>query len=322
MILSHSHEPPPRARHHAELALAPGTTPSWRLRQAPRRVGARARHHAELVRSYNARMWGFSACALLLLPGLMIVRTPWRLVPLLSIAFWLVAWTFTPASGLPHTRLLGLALVASGSLALMRLLRIDATRPALTTIAVAAGAALPLALLLILPVAPGTLMPFHGTVTRLLEWRDGVPVSYEPLLPFPHLARAGLGLPTLAADLGLLGHTPPARAALAVALAGEGLLVLALHALVTPRVSCGVAAAVSLSIPALAHLAGVLPVPGSSPLRRAGPTFPAKLPTRRISKRADRVNGKSSRRFACERNPKACVDSIRSWKIFDAIPKA
>jgi hypothetical protein len=196
----------------------------------------------------------------------MIVRAPWRLVPLLSLAFWVVAWSFTAVVPLAHTRVVGLALLSAGSLALLRLLRLDATRPSLSTLAVAAGASLPLALLAVLPVGPGSVMPFHGAVARLLVWRDGIPLSYEPLLPFAHFVRAGFGLPALAADLSLLAGVPPVRAILAVALVGEGLLVLALDALFTSRVSRGASACLALSIPALAHLAGVFPVAGSSTL--------------------------------------------------------
>jgi hypothetical protein len=196
----------------------------------------------------------------------MIVRAPWRLVPLLSVAFWVVAWSFTAVSSVAHTRIAGLALVSSGALALLRLLRLDATRPGVTTLAVAAGAALPLALLAVLPVGPGLQMTFHGAVARLQVWRDGVPVSYEPLLPFAHFVGAGFGLPALAAELSLLAGVSPARATLVVALAGEGLLVLALHALLRPRLSRGASACLALSIPALAHLGGVFPVSGGSAL--------------------------------------------------------
>lgn len=223
-------------------------------------------HHAELARSYNARVWALAACALLLLPGIMIVRAPWHLVPLLSVAFWVVAWSFTVVLPLAHSRLLGMALLASGTLALLRLLRLDGTRPAPATVAVAAAAALPLALLAVLPVGPGVWMPFHAAVARLLAWRDGVPVSYEPLLPFAHFVRAGFGLPALAADLTLLAGLSSARATLVVAMAGEGILVLALHALLAPRLSRAAAACLAVSVPALAHLGGVLPVSGSSPL--------------------------------------------------------
>jgi len=55
--------------------------------------------------------------ALLLLPGLVIVRAPWTAVPFLSAAFWIVSWWW----GLPRLAFLHGAVVAFALLVLLRL---------------------------------------------------------------------------------------------------------------------------------------------------------------------------------------------------------
>ena len=63
---------------------------------------------------------------------------------------------------------------------------------------VVALAALLLAPLAIMAHAPGPEMAFHTTAARAALWRDGLPVTYQPLLP-----------------LGPFGAHPPALATLA-----------------------------------------------------------------------------------------------------------
>jgi hypothetical protein len=217
--------------------------------------------------SYNARVWPLAACALVLLPGIVLVRAPWRFVPLLSVSFWIVS--FTPVFAETRTRWLGQVLVTVGALSLLRLLRPDLSRPSWSSVTVCTGAFVPIVALWPLALPPGTVLPFEATVAQLLTWRDGTPVSYEPLLPLPHFVPAGTGLASLAADLGLMAGMEAARAVFAIALAGEALLVLAFYALLVTRVPPPAAAALSLVTPALAHAVAALPVPGSSHLALA-----------------------------------------------------
>jgi hypothetical protein len=93
-----------------------------------------------------------------------------------------------------------------------------------------------MALALLLPVAlgehaPGPGLAFQTTTARLLIWRDGVPVTAEPLLPLAPVGAHAPALATLAADVSSLSGLPPARAVLLVVLAGTGLLLVGVFAL-------------------------------------------------------------------------------------------
>jgi hypothetical protein len=66
----------------------------------------------------------------------------------------------------------------------------------------------------------------------LLVWRDGIPASYLPLYPILGFGLGDAGLATLAADVSLLAGIAPFRGFLLATLASEGLLTLALYALV------------------------------------------------------------------------------------------
>ena len=58
-----------------------------------------------------------------------------------------------------------------------------------------------------------------------MAWRDGMPATYEPLLPIGSFGAHAPGLPFLAGDMALLSGLAPHRAVLMVALASFGLLV-------------------------------------------------------------------------------------------------
>ena len=94
------------------------------------------------------------------------------------------------------------------------------------------GAAL--ALLLPLPLwqhAPGPRLAFQTTTSRLLVWRDGIPASFEPLLPLEPVGAHAPALATLAADVSLLTGVDSGKALLAVVAAAAGLLLVGLFAL-------------------------------------------------------------------------------------------
>jgi hypothetical protein len=165
--------------------------------------------------------------ALLLLPGLLIVRAPWTAVPFLSASFWIVSWWW----GLPRLAFLHGALVAFALLALLRLAQpLAATRPGWPALLVAAAAAARLMPYAAWPVAPGADMSLHSLSALLMVWHDGVPRSYEPLLPIPAFGAYTPGLHGLAADVALLSGLPAHRAAFLVSVGAHGLLQVAVYA--------------------------------------------------------------------------------------------
>ena len=166
------------------------------------------------------------AC-LLLLPGLLIVRAPWTAVPFLSASFWIVSWWW----GLPRLAFLHGALVAFGLLVLLRLVQpLPELRPRWPTVLVALAAAARLLPYAAWPVAPGADMSLHSLSTLLLVWHDGLPRTYEPLLPIGTFGAYTPGLHALAADVALVSGLPAYRAAFLVALGAHGLLQVALYA--------------------------------------------------------------------------------------------
>ncbi len=165
--------------------------------------------------------------ALLLLPGLAVVRAPWTAVPFLSASFWIVSWWW----GVPRLAFLRGALIASALLVLLRLLQpLPSLRPRWPTVLVAAAAAARLLPYGAWPVAPGADMSLHSLSTLLLVWRDGVPRTYEPLLPIHAFGAYTPGLHALAADVALLSGLPAYRAAFLVSAAAHGLLTVAAYA--------------------------------------------------------------------------------------------
>src|SRR5258708_1051544 len=141
--------------------------------------------------------------ALLLLPGALIVRAPWTAVPFLSVSFWIVSWWWLPGcwGGRGETGWRG----GAGGVGV-----------------VAALARLPPFFLW--PVAPGPDMSFHALSALLMVWRDGPPLTYEPLLPLHTFGAYPPGLHGLAADVALLSGMAPHRAVFLVSLAAQGLL--------------------------------------------------------------------------------------------------
>ena len=190
------------------------------------------------------------------LPGIAVVRSPWRAMPLLSLSFWALSWTWLGDAS--RTRWLHGTLALFAALALLRLARpgpLSRPRgPQLLVAALGAALLLPFA---VWPVAPGTRMPLESAATLILSWRESWPPSFEPLWPIPFHAS---GVATLAADVTLLSGAPAHRAALLVALAGGSALVLGLWSLSATVLPAGAAAALA----AAAALLSAAP-PGTGP---------------------------------------------------------
>jgi hypothetical protein len=194
--------------------------------------------------------------ALLLLPGLVIVRSPWVFVPFLSASFWLVTWGWLPPDGPGRERFLKLALVGFALLASLRLPKpLGATRPALPTLLVLGFALLRLLPFGAWPAAPGLDAGFASSAALLLCWRDGIPASYLPLQPVLGFDAGAFGVSALAADVALLAGLEAHRALLLAQLASEGLLVLAAYALAVRFMAAGPAATVAVAAAAAALLA-------------------------------------------------------------------
>ena len=180
--------------------------------------------------------------ALLALPGLVVVLAPWRAMPLLSLAFWVISWTWVGGAG--RTRFVHAALAAFLALALLRFLR-PGPWPRLHRAHVVLAV---VALAVCLPparrtVPSGPRMPLESLTAELLAWHDGWPVSFEPLLPVAPFRAGGLAL--LAGDVVLLSGARPPRAVLIVAAATALALLLALWSLAARRAPPVTAAAVS-----------------------------------------------------------------------------
>jgi hypothetical protein len=191
--------------------------------------------------------------ALCLLPGLLVVRAPWTAVPALSLSFWALSAWWLPHAG--RGRLLSAVLLLSALLAALRLLPKHEVppppgwepppapppvpRPGLDPPPIVAGPSLlviaaALALLAPAPLwhhAPGPRLAFQTTTARLLLWRDGVPVSGEPLLPLAPVGAHAPAVATLAADVSALGGLDPAPALVLVVAAAAALVLVGLFAL-------------------------------------------------------------------------------------------
>lgn len=176
----------------------------------------------------------FVLAGLLLLPGLLVVRAPWTAVPFLSASFWIVSWWWLPFLRVGRTRFLAATLAVFAVLAVLRLLKPSEASWPSGPVAVVAGFALArVAPFFLWPVAPGADMSLHSLSTLLMVWRDGIPATYEPLLPIPSFGAYTPGLHGLAADVSLLSGLPAHRSAFLVATVAYALLQVALFALLS-----------------------------------------------------------------------------------------
>jgi hypothetical protein len=193
--------------------------------------------------------------ALVLLPGLLVVRAPWPYVPFLSMAFWMASWRWLEPFGAGRAAFVRSALLVFAALGCLRLLKpLGLRRPRARAMAVLLLAVLPLAL--VPSTAPvGLDASFRAAGVRVLSWRDGWPVSYEPLLPLAPFGAHAPGLTAVAADVALLAEHPPLASLRLAEAAGLGLLPLACYALLRRRYPGTALAAASL-LAALALVTG------------------------------------------------------------------
>jgi hypothetical protein len=200
-----------------------------------------------------------AAAALVALPGVLVVRSPWRAMPLVSLAFWVVSWTWH--SGGSRTRVLHALLLMFAALALLRVLRpgpLPARGRAQVLIVLAAIVLAALGATRAVP--SGARAPLEALTAQLLGWHDGWPLSFEPLSPRQPFEADGVA--ALTADVVLLSGAPVHRALFAVTAAADVALLLALWSLASIRWPPGraaiVAAAALLPAAALAEASAVL----------------------------------------------------------------
>ncbi len=198
-----------------------------------------------------------AAAALVALPGVLVVRAPWRALPLVSLAFWVISWTWLFDA--PRARVLHVFLMAFAALAVFRIVRpgpLPRRGWAQTTIVVAA---IVLAAAVARRAVPsGTDAPIDALAAELLAWHDGWPASFEPLSPRRPFEASGLA--AISADVLLLSGAPAHRALLAVTVVAHVALLLALWSLASLRMSPARAAAVAVA--ALLPAAAVAEGPG------------------------------------------------------------
>src|SRR6266540_3974293 len=220
--------------------------------------------------SLGASLCGLLAfVVLLLLPGLLVVRAPWPAVPFLSLSFWALSWGWL--FGASRQRFLHAALPGFLLLALLRLLKpLGLRAPRGSTVLVLAAAALPLLAFFCWPLCPGAEMSFHSLGARLLVWRDGLPLTYEPLVSLRPFGAHAPALPALAADVSLLSGLAPAKAVLLAHQAAVGLLIVALHAFLVRLAPPGAPPVAAADRPSLGRRGGG-PGPGRVGPGPAGP---------------------------------------------------
>jgi hypothetical protein len=208
---------------------------------------------------------------LLLLPGLLVVRAPWTTAPALSLAFWALSIWWPGLAGLSRGRVTASVLLVSLLLLAIRALPKHETlpapggtalpspepapRPGLPTPRLTAPPTLALLLVALALVAaaslwrhaPGPGMAFQTTTARLVLWRDGIPLSAEPLLPLGPFGAHAPALATIGADLAALSGGDPARGVLLVYVTAIALLLLGLFMLEASWLPPGTAALGALS---------------------------------------------------------------------------
>jgi hypothetical protein len=215
------------------------------------------------------------ALALVLLPGLLVVRAPWTAIGPLSLAFWALGAWWPPFAGPGRSRILVASLAASLVLALLRLVPKHevapppgwrpppspppTARPGLPAPRLVSAPSLLVlvtALGLLAPVplwqhAPGPRLAFQTTTSRLLLWRDGIPSSGEPLLPLEPVGAHAPALATLAADVSHVTGLDPGPALLWIVAVAAALVLVglyAVHATWAPPRAAALGALVALAV--------------------------------------------------------------------------
>jgi hypothetical protein len=95
--------------------------------------------------------------------------------------------------------------------------------------------------------AAGADMSMHSYIAKLVYDNDGIPNSYEPLLPIPHFGAYPTGFPTLSAMVSLLGGVPVHRSALLLACFTHAFLCFGLYAFLLRFFDRNTAAAASIA---------------------------------------------------------------------------
>jgi hypothetical protein len=162
--------------------------------------------------------------ALLLFPGLLVVRAPWTAVPFLSLFFWIASWWWLPSGG--RARFVGAALGAFVLAAVLRLLRFDGRRPSWPPLLALAAALFHAAVTLV-----GAPAPFDPVPAQLMVWHDGLPRTYVPLRAASDFGAHPHGWDALAADVAQLSGVAVRRAVPLGAAAARGLSSVGLYAL-------------------------------------------------------------------------------------------
>jgi hypothetical protein len=162
--------------------------------------------------------------ALLLLPGLLVVRAPWTAVPFLSLSFWIASWWWLPSVG--RARFVGAALAAFVLTAVLRLLRFDGNRPSWPPLVTLAAALFHATVTLV--SGPARLDPVPA---QLMAWHDGLPRTYVPLRAGSDFGAHPHGWDALAADVAQLSGIAPPRVVTIAAAAARGLSSVGLYAL-------------------------------------------------------------------------------------------
>jgi hypothetical protein len=189
----------------------------------------------------DARAFAIAA-ALAALPGVLVVRAPWRAVPLVSLAFWVTSWWWL--FGASRTGFLHASLAVFAALSLFRVIRPGplprrggAQLMVVVTAVVLAGFQARRT------IPSGMDAPIDALSAQLLAWHDGWPVSFEPLSPRRPFEASGLA--AVGADVILLSGAPAHRALAAMAAVADVALLLALWSLACLRLPHGRAAAVA-----------------------------------------------------------------------------
>ena len=201
-------------------------------------------------------------------------------MPALSLAFWAISPWWSPST-LSRSGFVAGALVVFLALLVLRLLprheippppgwagapppvpRTAAGSPAFASAPGLLAAAAALALLAPGPLwrnPPGPRLAYQATAARLVLWRDGVPLSSEPLLPIGAFGAHAPAIATLSADVSRLCGLEPVRAVVLVLLLGAALAVLGALALCATRLAPAAAARAALLTLAAAAIPLALP---------------------------------------------------------------
>ena len=200
-----------------------------------------------------------AAAALAALPGVLVVRAPWRAVPLVSLAFWVTSWPWLFAAS--RTRFLHASLAVFAALLFFRVIRPGPLpRRGWAQLMVVVTAVVLIWAQARRLVPAGTDAPIEALSAELLAWHDGWPASFEPLSPRRPFEANGLA--AVAADVILLSGAPAHRALAAMTAVADIALLLALWSLaclrLPPRRAAIIAAVALLPAVMWAEGSGVL----------------------------------------------------------------